>query len=131
MKIECSTAQTLAVVARCCSGPKPSTSTITSTSSTSKRSSCWGRAREPWRGGITHSSGTGALGPGGSQVRIQRTPARVSRGARRMERRGAPRSVPPPVPNHTAGHAVGVCKIQVQWNGIHVGVVNSDGRPRS
>ena len=51
-----------------------------------KRSSSRGRARGPWRGGITHSSGTGALGPGGSQVQTQRTPARVSRGARRMER---------------------------------------------
>ena len=120
-----------AVAARWCSGPMPSTSTITSTSSTSKRNSSWGRARGPWRGGITHSSGTGTLGPGGSQVHIQWTPAGVSRGARRMERRGTPGSVAPPDPNHRAGVAVGVCKIQAPWNGTHVGVVNPAGRPCS
>ena len=36
-------------------------------------------------------------------------PRRLSRGAHRMERRGAPCSVPPRVPNHTAGVAAAAC----------------------
>ena len=80
---------------------------------------------------MTHSSGTGTLGPGGSQVHSQWTPAGVSRGARRMERRGTPGSAAPPDPNHWAGLAVGVCKIKAPWSGTHVGAVNPAGRPCS